>query len=186
MRSVKNKEGCKARSNKSAASANSNGSVLRKRLGFLTTPFFDISRTYSTMRVPWKKSNPSAPTNIFNFNDTDPALPKETVEMLKKFYAFYHKKHWCYSKLYHEFQRKNLACNVVAGKAIISSAVAGGITLNPAVFAALTGFGLVVKGVASFKKYDKKAEKANFAWIKVQENSGRHAFSSQRRTLSSF
>ena len=89
--------------------------------------------------------------------------------MLKTFYAFYHKNHWGYSKLYREFQRKYLACNVVAGKAIISSAVAGGITLNPIVFATLTGFGLVVKGVSSFKKYDKKAEKANFARIEYKK-----------------
>ena len=111
------------------------------------------------------KNDPSAPST----NHIDPNLPKETVELLKKFYAFYHKKHWGYSKLYREFQRKNLACNVVAGKAIISSAVAGGITLNPVVFATLTGFGLVVKGVASFKKYDKKAEKANFPRIEYKK-----------------
>ena len=50
-----------------------------------------------------------------------------------------------------------------------SSAVAGGITLNPVVFASLTGFGLVVKAVASFKKYDKKAEKANFARVEYKK-----------------
>ena len=57
----------------------------------------------------------------------------------------------------------------MAGKAIISSAVAGGITLNPAVFATLTVFGLILKGVASFKKYDKKAGKANFARIEYKK-----------------
>ena len=36
--------------------------------------------------------------------------------------------------------------------------------MNPAVvFASLTGFGLVVKAVSCFKKYDKTAEKAKFA-----------------------
>lgn len=40
-----------------------------------------------------------------------------------------------------------------------------GITLSPVVFASLTGFGLVVKAVASFKKYDRNAEKANFARV---------------------
>ena len=60
------------------------------------------------------------------------------------------------TKNYHSFQRKNLLYNIVAGKAVITSAVAGGITLNPIVFASLTGFRLVVKAVASFKKYDKK------------------------------
>ena len=59
--------------------------------------------------------------------------------------------------------------DLVAGKAIISSAVAGALTLNPVVFATLTGFGLVVKGVASFKKYDKKAEKANFTLLEYKK-----------------
>ena len=67
------------------------------------------------------------------------------------------------------FKEKNLLCNIVAGKAIITSAVAGGITLNPVVFASLTGFGLVVKAVTNFKKYDKKAEKANFARVEYKK-----------------
>jgi len=65
--------------------------------------------------------------------------------------------------------KENLLCNIVAGKAIITSVVAGDITLNPVVFASFLGFGLVVKAVASFKKYDKKAEKANFVRIEYKK-----------------
>ena len=36
-------------------------------------------------------------------------------------------------------------------------------------FAALTGFGLIVKGVANFKKYDRKTEKANFARVEYKK-----------------
>ena len=72
-------------------------------------------------------------------------------------------KHYAYEKLYRGYQRKNLLCNIVAGKAVITSAVAGSITLNPAVFASLTAFGLVVKIIATAKKYDKKIELANAA-----------------------
>lgn len=121
------------------------------------------------MKLPWKPKTPSAPINIFDFNHIDPDLPKETVEMLKKYYTFYHKKHWDYSKLHRGLQQKYLVCNIVAGKAIITSVVAEAITLNPIVFATLTGFGLVVKGVASLKKYDKKAEKADFARIEYKK-----------------
>ena len=64
------------------------------------------------------------------------------------------------------FKEKNLLCSIVAGK----SAVAGGISLNPVVFASLTGFGLVVKAVAGLKKYDKKAEKANFARVEYKKS----------------
>ena len=43
---------------------------------------------------------------------------------------------------------------------MITSAVAGDITLNPIVFAALTGFGLIVKGVARFLKIRQKNRKS--------------------------
>ena len=39
--------------------------------------------------------------------------------------------------------RRNLLCKVVAAKAVVSSAIAGGIPLKPIVFASLTGVGLV-------------------------------------------
>jgi len=110
----------------------------------------------------------AAVLNVFDLNHIDTSLSKGTIEMLKNLYAYHHKKHYGYEKLYRGFQRKNLLCNIVAGKAIITSAVAGGITLNPVVFASLTGFGLV-KAVASFKKYDKKAEKANFARVEYKK-----------------
>ena len=47
-----------------------------------------------------------------------------------------------YKKLYR--QRKNLICNAVAGKALISLVIARGITLNPFVLASLTAFGIIV------------------------------------------
>jgi len=113
----------------------------------------------------------TARQNVFDFNHIDTTLSKGTIEMLKNLYAYYHRKHYGYEKLYRGFQRKNLLCNIVAGKAIITSAVAGGITLNPIVFASLTGFSLVVKAVAGFKKFDKKAEKANFARVEYKKKS---------------
>jgi len=108
----------------------------------------------------------AAALNVFNFNHIDISFSKGTIEMLKNLYAYYHRKHYSYEKLYRGFQRKNLLCNIVVGKAIITSAVAGGITLDPVVFASLTG---VVKAVASFKKYDKKAKKANFARVEYKK-----------------
>ena len=79
------------------------------------------------------------------------------------------KKHYGYEKLYRGFRKKNFVCNLSAGKLIISAAVAGGITLNPVVIATLTGVGLILKAVASLKKYDKKTEQANFALIEYQK-----------------
>ena len=102
---------------------------------------------------------------IFEFNHIDQTLSKEKVKILKDLYAHYHKKHFGYEKLYRGFRRKHFVCNLSPGKLIISAAVAGGITLNPVVIATLTGVGLILKAVASLKKYDKKTEQANFARI---------------------
>ena len=65
--------------------------------------------------------------------------------------------------------RENFVCNLSGGKLIISAAVAGGSTLNTVVMATLTGVGLLLKTVASLKKYDKKTEQANVARIEYQK-----------------
>jgi len=103
--------------------------------------------------------------NILDFNHIDATLSKRTAEMLKNLYTYYHKKRYGYEKLYRSYQRKNLICNISGGKLIVSAAVAGGITLNPLVIATVTGVGLIVKAVATFKKYEKNVEKANVAMI---------------------
>ena len=98
--------------------------------------------------------------DIYDFNHIDPSLPQEKVVLLKNLYGHYHQKHYGYKRLYRGLQRRNFLCNLSAGKIIISAAVAGSITLNPAT---LTGAGLKPK------KYDRKAEQANFAWIEYQK-----------------
>ena len=107
--------------------------------------------------------------DIFEFNHIDQTLSEEKVKFLKDLYTFYHKKHYGYEKLHRGFRRKNFVCNLSAGKLIISAAIAGGITLNPAVMATLTGVGLILKAVASLKKFDKKMERANLARIEYQK-----------------
>ena len=94
--------------------------------------------------------------DIFEFNHIDQTLSAEKVKLLKDLYTHYHKKHYGYEKLHRGFRRKNFVCNLSAGKFITSAAIAGGITLNPAVMATLTGVGLTLKAVASLKNFDKK------------------------------
>jgi len=108
-------------------------------------------------------------SDIYDFNHIDQTLPKEKVKKMKDLYAYYHKKHFGYEKLYRDFRRKNFVCNLSAGKLIISAPVAGGITPNPVVIATLTGVGLILKAVVSLKKYDKKTEQANSARIEYQK-----------------
>ena len=107
--------------------------------------------------------------DIFEFNHIDQTLSEEKVKLLKDLYGFYHMKHYGYEKLHRGFRRKNFVCNLSAGKLIISAAIAGGITLNPAVMSTLTGVGLFLKAVASLKKFYKKMERANLARIEYQK-----------------
>ena len=90
--------------------------------------------------------------DIFEFNHINKTLLESEGRILKDLYAYYHKKHYGYQKLYKSYPRKNFICNLSASKLIISAAVAGGITLNPVVMATLTGVGLILKAVASLKK----------------------------------
>lgn len=122
----------------------------------------------SALNIMWPPPS-SASFDIFQFNHIDAGLPRETVEMLKHFYAFYHKLHCGYARLARSFKRKHLICTVVETKAIVSRAVAGGITLNPFVLAALTCFGLAVKAVVAVKKYNKKFERVEFARLEYKK-----------------
>ena len=107
--------------------------------------------------------------DIFEFNHIDQTLSEEKVKLLKNLYTHYHKKHYGYKKLHRDFRIKNFVCNLSASKLIISAAIAGGITLNPVVITTLTGVGLLLKAVASLKKFDKKMERANLARIEYQK-----------------
>lgn len=78
-------------------------------------------------------------------------------------------------------QRKTLICNAVAGKALISSVIAGGVTLNPFVLASLTAFGIIVNIVGSPKKI--KKEDSQLRADRIQKDSWRDTVLPQRRTF---
>ena len=107
--------------------------------------------------------------NIFDFNHIDTTLSKGTVDMLKNLYSYYHMKHHGYEKLHCSYQIKNLQGNIITSKAVVTSAVAGGITLNPTIFAPLTAIGLMVKIIATAKKNYIKIELANTARTKYKK-----------------
>lgn len=100
--------------------------------------------------------------NIFDFNHIHTTLSKGTCDVLKNLYTYYHKNHYSEKSSATCTKEKNLICNVVTGKAVITSAVAGGITLNPIVFTSLTVYGVIVKIVVGAAQDDKKIERANF------------------------
>lgn len=99
-----------------------------------------------------------SPRNIFDFNHIDTTLSKGKRNMLKTFTPTTTKRITATKSCTAATKEKNLICHVVAGKAVITAAVAGNITLNSIVLASLRAFGVIVKIVASATKYDKKSK----------------------------
>ena len=93
---------------------------------------------------------------IFDFNHIDPNLEKKIQEELKDYYKYYHKVWWCYKKTLRRYKRINLAINVLSAVLVTTGTIAGGITLNPAVLASITGTGFVLKTISEVKKVTTK------------------------------
>ena len=106
--------------------------------------------------------NRSSP-NIFDFNHISKDLSEDIEKTLKNFYKFYHKKWWCYNKVFKSNKRKSISLTILSAGSIISGAAAGGITLNPIILGVLTSLGVISKVLPNFKKYDKKVESTRYA-----------------------
>ena len=119
--------------------------------------------------------------DIFEFNHINQTLSAEKVKILKDLYRYYHKKHYGYEKLHRGFRGKNFVCNLSAGKLIISAAVAGGITLNPAVMATLTGVGLTLKAVQALRNSIKKWIEQIWPVSNTRKSLTRFAFTSEEK-----
>jgi len=98
---------------------------------------------------------PTPRRNIFEFNHMDTTLPKGTIEMLKDLYAYYHKKHYGYEKLYRSFQRKKSVLQYCGWQSCDNFSDCRGHYFEPNCVRFFDWFCFIVKAVASFKKYDK-------------------------------
>ena len=63
--------------------------------------------------------------NIFNFNHIDPEIEEETLPELKLLNKFYHKRWWCYKKLYARYKRDLLLTNRASSLLVAIGTVAG-------------------------------------------------------------
>ena len=77
--------------------------------------------------------------SIFNFNHIVKTKTKEEIQEIKELYKFYHYRYWCYQKAYKYFKKLNLLINMSSSGLITIGAVAGGLTLNPAVLGSWFG-----------------------------------------------
>ena len=71
--------------------------------------------------------------DIFNFNHIDPTIEEEKLEEIKELYKYYHKRFWCYRKVYKRKKRSYVLNNLASTALVAAGTIAGGVTLNPIV-----------------------------------------------------
>ena len=79
-------------------------------------------------------------------------------------YEYYHCRFWCYQKECKYFKKLNLAVNMSSTGLIAIGAIAGGLTLQPAILGSISGAGLALKTFSETKDYKRKTETSKFAY----------------------
>ena len=102
--------------------------------------------------------------SIFNSNHTDKNKTKEEIQKIKELYKYYHYRYWCYQEAYKYFKKLNLATNMSSTGLIAIGAIAGGLTLQPAILGSISGAGLALKTFSETKDYKRKTETSKFAY----------------------
>ncbi|DAC81753.1 TPA_asm: SLATT [Trichoplax MELD virus] len=107
--------------------------------------------------------------NIFNFNSISDQLSSEEIDFLKKLYAYYHKKTWCYKRAYKYLKHKDLFLSV---SAIFLTALGGAVsaaTINFIPLPTISLVGIVLHGYNKKKNYKKRIELCKFAYTSYQK-----------------
>ena len=107
--------------------------------------------------------------SIFNFNHIDKNKTKEEIQEIKELYKYYHYRYWCYQKAYKYFKKLNLAINMSSTGLIAIRAIAGGLTLQPAILGSISGAGLALKTFSETKDYKCKIDMSMFAYTTYQK-----------------
>ena len=84
-------------------------------------------------------------------------------------YKYYHYKYWCHRQAFKHFKKLNLAINISSTGLIVTGAVAGGLTANPAILGSISGAGLVLKTLSDTKNYKRKIDMSKFAYSTYQK-----------------
>ena len=80
-----------------------------------------------------------------DFNHISKKLTQEQVSKLKSLYYVYHRKFWCYKKMFKKFKKSDLALQLTAVTLTTAGTIVGSITLNPIILASLTGTGVFLQ-----------------------------------------
>ena len=94
---------------------------------------------------------------------------KETLDELKNLYKFYHKRYWCFKKVYKHHKRVYFATNLASTTLVAARTIAGVVTVNPIVLGVISGTGLLLKTTSEIKNTQKKIEMAKFAYTTYEK-----------------
>ena len=111
--------------------------------------------------------------NIFNFNHIDKSKSKEEIAEIKELFKYYHYRYWCYQKAYKYLKKLNLVINMSSTGLIVTGAVAGGLTLQPAILGSISGAHLPLKTFSETKDYKPKIEMSKFCLFDLRESVAR-------------
>ena len=107
--------------------------------------------------------------DIFEFNHIDRNLSETEIKTLKDFYSHYHKKYWCFKKLYKSYKFLDGVFSISGISLVAIGTIAGGITLNPVILGVINGAGIIVAGVGKKKNYKRKIEMSRIAFTTYEK-----------------
>ena len=110
-----------------------------------------------------------AKRDVFSFNHIDTSLPEATIDVIKTFYKYYHRRWWSYRKTYRKRKRTSLLCKLGSSSLIAAGTIAGGITMNPIILGIIAGAGLLLKTFTDYAKHERKIEMCKYAYTTYEK-----------------
>ena len=107
--------------------------------------------------------------DIFEFNHIDKSLSQSDVKTLKDLYRHYHKKYWCFKKLYKSYKFLDDVFTISSICLVAIGTISGGITLNPVVLGVVNGAGVIVAGIGKKNNYKRKIEMTRIAFTTYEK-----------------
>ena len=107
--------------------------------------------------------------DIFEFNHIDKSLSKEKINTIKDFYKYYHKKYWCYRRLYKSYKFLDNVFTISSMSLVTIGTISGGLTLNPIILGIINGAGIIIAGIGKKHNYNRKIEMTKIAYTTYEK-----------------
>ena len=104
-----------------------------------------------------------------NFNHISKKLTEDEVSALTNLYHTYHKKYWCFKKMFKKYQAFDLSLKLSSVILTTTGTIIGAITLNPIFLSVVTGSGVFLQTIGTQKNFSKKVEACRYAFQSYQK-----------------